>query len=268
MSSNENSRQSQLEPEYVPLYSIPMVKSARRAYLTELSIGPRELDSDTSHYLHSVLRLRDGEEIEFFDGRGGVARALIETASKRSVKVEFLSLHSVDAHLPPIHLYCALPKGDRSEWLIEKCSELGATSLNWVIYERSQDHKRDHSKRFERWHKIACEAARQSYNAWVTKLEPPKKFQEIIKQNLSGTIVVLDTTDATRPFATLPLNLQEPISLFIGPEGGFSPDERKEFSRQNWLTTTLGPTVLRIETAAIAGVSAIRNHASLCKITS
>jgi len=241
-----------------------MVKSVRRAYLTELSIGQRELDSETSHYLSSVLRLRDGEEVELFDGQGRVARAIIESSSKRSARVEILSLHSVEAHWPPIHLYCALPKGDRSEWLIEKCSELGASSLNWVIYERSQDHKRDHSKRLERWHKIACEAARQSYNAWVPQLSAPKRLHDVIGQGLSGTVIVLDTLN-TQPFASLPLSPQEPLSLVVGPEGGFSEEERREFEKQTWVSTTLGPTVLRIETAAISGISAIRSHASFCR---
>ena len=245
-----------------------MVKSVRRAYLSELSVGPRELDSDTSHYLNSVLRLREGEEVELFDGQGAIARAIIHRTSKRSIKLELLSLHSVEAHQPQIHLYCALPKGDRSEWLIEKCSELGATSLNWVIYERSQDHKRDHSKRFERWHKIACEAARQSHNAWVPQLNPPRRFLDIIQQGLSGTILVLDTCNVTESFASLPLNPKEPISVFIGPEGGFSADERREFKNQDWLFTTLGPTVLRIETAAISAIAAIRNHASFREIVS
>ena len=78
-------------------------------------------------------------------------------------------------------------------------------------------------------------------------LEPPR-ISRYHRARSNGTILVLDTTDTTEPFASLPLNSQEPISVFIGPEGGFSADERKEFKNQDWLFTTLGPTVLRIET--------------------
>ena len=246
-----------------------MAKSVRRAYLAELFEGSRELDPETSRYLNSVLRLQEGDEVEFFDGQGLLSPAVILEASKRSLKVELLSINAVRPLEPAIHLYCALAKGDRTEWLIEKCSELGATSLHWVIYERSQDHKKDHSKRFERWHKIACEAARQSHNAWVPRLHPPTKFFDALAQVKSnGTTLVLDTNEKTRPLPSLPLDAHQPINLFIGPEGGFTNNERQEFEKRQWASVTLGPTVLRIETAAITGISVIRNHPAISISTS
>ena len=241
-----------------------MGKSGRRAYLAELSVGERELDAETSRYLISVLRLRTGDDLEFFDGLGGVTQGTILEASKRSVTVALQAITKLPPHLPPIHLYCAIAKGERTEWLIEKCSELAATTISWVIYERSQDHKKDYSKRFERWHKIACEAARQSYNPWVPHLVPPKPFEDVIETLSNESInIVLDTSMPTSPLASLSLHRDQPVSLFIGPEGGFSNTERQLFRKQKWKAVSLGPTVLRIETAAVTGVSAIRNHASI-----
>ena len=241
-----------------------MVKGGRRAYLAKLAPGSHELDAETSRYLISVLRLRTGDDIEFFDGLGAVAQGRLLTSSKRSATVEIQSLTEIRPLLPQVHLFCAIAKGERTEWLIEKCSELAATSISWVIYERSQEHKKDHSKRFERWHKIACEAARQSHNAWVPHLAPPRLFNEVLEGITDQSLnIVLDTTALTRPLASLPLKHDQPVSLFIGPEGGFSDKERETFQRKNWTAISLGPTVLRIETAAVTGVSAIRNHASV-----
>lgn len=241
-----------------------MGKSLRRAYLTDLVAGVRELDSETSRYINSVLRLQRDDEIEFFDGCGRSSQGRIIELNKRSVHVELAPPELCPPQAPEVNLYCAIPKGDRVEWLLEKCSELGASSIIWVIYERSQDHRKDYTKRYDRWHKIACEAARQSHNTWIPKLIGPKPFESVVEATQSTrTRVVLDTMSETIPLAKLRFQTNHPIELMIGPEGGFSDAERNRLKEHKWIPTSLGETVLRIETAAMAGIVGIRTHGSL-----
>ena len=244
-----------------------MVKHARRAYLSDLATGVRELDSELSRYLTAVLRLGDGEPVEFFDGQGRCASAIIQEASKRKTRVELVSIESVSPPEPEIHVACAIPKGERADWIVEKCSELGARSISWVICERSQDHRKDHSKRFARWNKISQEAARQSHHSWLPEFRGPLLLEELLRDcNPTSIRLVLDTNDATAPLATIALPRTQAITLCIGPEGGFTDTERVRFQEAAWQSVTLGPSVLRVETAAIVGLGTIQNLSTLNKV--
>ena len=241
-----------------------MVKHARRAYLSNLATGFRELESELSRYLTAVLRLGNGEPVEFFDGQGQRASAVIQEASKRKTTVELLSISSVSPPEPEIHIACAIPKGERADWIVEKCSELGARSVSWIICERSQDHRKDYSKRFARWNKISQEAARQSHHSWLPEFRGPLLLEELLQDsNPTSLRLVLDTTEATAPLSTMSLPQTRPITLCIGPEGGFTDTERARFQEAAWQSVTLGPSVLRVETAVIVGLGSIQNLSTL-----
>ena len=137
---------------------------------------------------------------------------------------------------PEIHIACAIPKGERADWIVEKCSELGARSMSWIVCERSQDHRKDHSKRFARWNKISQEAARQSHHSWLPEFRGPLLLEELLRacDDPTSLRLVLDTTDATAPLATIALPQHEPITLCIGPEGGFTDTERVRFQEAAW----------------------------------
>ena len=95
---------------------------------------------------------------------------------------------------PEVHIACAIPKGERADWIVEKCSELGAHSISWIVCERSQDHRKDHSKRFSRWNKIAQEAARQSHNNWLPDFHGPLLLGDFVRQQTTKYLqLVLDT---------------------------------------------------------------------------
>ena len=240
-----------------------MVKQARRAYLSDLEIGSRELDSELSRYLTVVLRLGNGEPIEFFDGRGHSAAAVIQEASKRRTKVELQSISTESPPQPEVHIACAIPKGERADWIVEKCSELGAHSISWIVCERSQDHRKDHSKRFSRWNKIAQEAARQSHNNWLPDFHGPLLLGDFVRQQTTKYLqLVLDTAGNTVPLSSIEVRHSKPIVLCIGPEGGFTADERQQFVEADWQVVSLGPSVLRLETAVIVGLGTIQNLSS------
>ena len=115
---------------------------------------------------------------------------MIRETSKRKTKVELLSISSTSPPEPEIHIASAIPKGERADWIVEKCSELGARSLSWIICERSQDHRKDHSKRFARWNKISQEAARQSHHSWLPRVPRPtltRRTTSRLRPNLTPT---------------------------------------------------------------------------------
>ena len=244
-----------------------MAKHRRRAYLSELATGFRELDGELSRYLTAVLRLGDGEAVEFFDGQGRSASAVIRETSKRKTKVELLSISSASPPEPEIHIASAIPKRERADWIVEKCSELGARSLSWIVCERSQDHRKDHSKRFARWNKISQEAARQSQHSWLPQFRGPLLLEELLRDcDPTSLRLVLDTTDATTPLAKIALTQAKAITLCIGPEGGFTDTERARFQDAAWQAVTLGPSVLRVETALIVGLGTIQNLSTLNEV--
>lgn len=234
-----------------------MSGSIRRAFLLDLEPGHRVLDSETSKYLVTVLRLAEGDNVFFFDGQGNRASAeIIET--HRSKTHVFIKPATFSEPLEPsLHLCCALPKTDRAEWIIEKCSELGVSSIHWVACERSQAPKKDHAKKFERWRKIAREAARQSHNDWVPNIKEVIPFREVCASYTHDTRIVLDTSILPSLVSINPKSRARYV-IFVGPEGGFTADERDLLKQMGWHSMSLGTTILRVETAAVVGVGLIR----------
>lgn len=227
----------------------------RRWIADESSDNRAALTGEHADHLIRVLRARPGQEFDIIAGDKVRLGRIVTIAPDR---VEFdlgEEIHS--ASQADVTLLLSIFKFDRMEWAIEKCTELGATRIIPVIARRTDSHLATAAmKRVDRWRKIALQAAEQSRRASPPEIEAPKKLKDAIAPP-EGLRVVLAETEKDTPLRTL-LDTNAPrVSLAIGPEGGWTEDELQSFNQAGWLSATLGPIILRAETAAIAAMAIV-----------
>lgn len=222
-----------------------------------LASGQRlALDRERAHYLTRVLRLRRGEAVECFDGRGGAWLATLAAATGRSATLELGErIADEPAPAPPVHLIQGLLKGAAMDVVVHKAVELGATDLWPLRAERSNvpDDARL-ARKFDHWQRVIESAAEQCGALHLTGLHPTITLDALL-QNPPADLLVLD------PGApVLPLSLpRAALGLVIGPEGGWSDSERESFEAAGVPRFGLGNRVLRAETAPLASLAAVRH---------
>jgi 16S rRNA (uracil1498-N3)-methyltransferase len=225
----------------------------RRFFVDEVRNGQAELNGDDARHLTRVLRVEPGQRYEISDNRN-VYLAEIETARKE--RVIFRTLEKIEAPPLPfrIVLYAALFKFDRFEWMIEKATELGVAEIVPVETVRSERGlERAAHKRVDRWRRIAVEASQQSRRAHLPVVHEPVSFEEALSTQ-DAQRYVLDESPGGISLVRIH-NPKDTIALLIGPEGGWTEDERAAFVKSEWTRVSLGPLVLRAETAAIAALA-------------
>lgn len=205
-------------------------------------------------HLARVLRAQVGQEFDV------VADAVVHRGRVISVaedRVEFELGEAISSAIASnLTLLLAIFKFDRMEWAIEKCTELGVKKIVPVIARRTDAHLASAAnKRYDRWCRIAKQAAEQSRRAGSPEVASPLKLREAINTTADLRIVLAETeTEAViREVVTSHSHVE--IALAIGPEGGWTEDELQFFKQQGWTSASLGPTILRAETAAIAAVA-------------
>ena len=226
--------------------------------MDQIRNGQAEISGDDAKHLTRVLRVEAGQRYEISENQT-VYLAEIDTARKE--RVTFRMLEKLPVIEPPVRmiLCAALIKFDHFEWMIEKATELGVVEIVPVVTvrgERGLD-KAAH-KRLERWHRIGMEASQQSRRAHLPEISGPTAWTD-----------VLDTTANYRfaldEIGTRPLSLAFPalrcatdsVALLIGPEGGWTDEERAGFTAAGWAAASLGPSILRAETAALAALAVV-----------
>jgi 16S rRNA (uracil1498-N3)-methyltransferase len=213
------------------------------------------LSAEQSRYLVGVRRRGPGDEVLLFNGRDGEWRARIVEAAKRGVRLSVDALERPQATGPDLDLIVALVKRARLEVIVEKAAELGARRVRLAITERTQA---DHTN-VARLQAIAAEAAEQTGRLDVPELSAPAKLEAMLAGWPQGRRLLFCDEAGDAPPALQALAGQSPEApwaVLIGPEGGFSPAERArlrglEFS----VAATLGPRILRADTAAISALS-------------
>ncbi|MEX2425830.1 MAG: 16S rRNA (uracil(1498)-N(3))-methyltransferase [Thermomicrobiaceae bacterium] len=221
-----------------------------------------ELPERVSHQISRVLRLRPGDAIRLFDGRGNEASARICEIDKRSAVAEVSDgpIPGLRAGPPDIHLGIALIKSDRFDQALQKVTELGVTSITGIettrsVVSLSADRARS---RHERWQRIVIEALEQCERADTVDVNGPVTMQEFVLSAGSGArFIAAERANASALIELLPED-SEQLYLLIGPEGGFTDDEVAFAEQAGFTPVSLGPTILRSETAAIAAVSVVR----------
>ena len=216
-------------------------------------------DPEEAHYLMSVIRMREGEELVVVDGKGMVFNASIKECGKKGCVIELSGTvkesHEMQAR---ITLYQSVSKGERMDLTIQKSVELGVYRIVPVISERCVvrlDGKKDKS---ERWQKIALEAARQSGRDIVPVVTEPVPFAEAVR-SASDSIKVIPWEEASGVDLKDVIGGRRPagISVFIGPEGGYTPSEADMARAAGIVPVTLGSRILRTETAGPAVLAMI-----------
>lgn len=229
-------------------------------------VSPREIEGkkiiltgDDEKHIKTVLRAREGEEITVCDGEGMDYQCRILSLEK-GVVTEILSSAPCDVEPETkITLYQGLPKADKMEWIIQKCVELGVERIVPVSTERAivkLDKKE--GKKLERWQKIAEAAAKQSGRGIIPQMgERVLSFGEAVVEatKLDGALIPYEKEEErgirqfVRDFSG------KSIGVFIGPEGGFSPEEVALAEEAGILPVTLGKRILRTETAGMTTVA-------------
>jgi 16S rRNA (uracil1498-N3)-methyltransferase len=229
----------------------------RRWIADEVSGNTAALVGEHADHLVRVLRARIGQEFDIATGESVRCAHISLIASGR---VEFeLSEAVSESALPEVILFLAIYKFDRMEWAIEKCTELGVSRIAPVIARRTDSHLASATiKRAERWQKIARQAAEQSRRANAPEVNAPVKLTEAISEPKGLRVFLAEYERRTllRDALQSDSSFGE-ISLAIGPEGGWVEDELQSFQKASWISASLGSTILRAETAAIAATAIV-----------
>ena len=229
---------------------------SRRRWMADEVSGTRALlvGAHAGH-LSRVLRARIGQEFDITTGNQ-VRRGRITAISQD--RVEFELGAEVSTPLPvPVTLALSIFKFDRMEWAIEKCTELGVTRIVPVIARRTETHlAAAAAKRVERWRRIALQATEQSRRTSPPEISQPLKLRDAAA--LPGSLRIL--LSEGEPDAMLKDVVQSGsgdgvVILALGPEGGWTDAELKLFQESGWISASLGNTILRAETAAIASLA-------------
>jgi len=247
-----------------------------RFYVDKLPQKPQpdnerlSLDPSESHHAINVLRLKAGQEVELFDGRGKTATARITEMNRSSVAVEVEEVE----FLPPrewatVNLAFAVPKGKRLDWLLEKATELGAASLQPVIFERSvvEFDSFTEPKR-QKWLTHCIAAAKQSRLNFLPEIKEPIRISDYASGCASRTGCLAMFGDNSKdslqiPQVLFPWRPGQPMCILVGPEGGLTKDEFAAVRSAGIAPIRLGETTLRVETAVIAllaGVLAVSSQ--------
>lgn len=214
-------------------------------------------------HMTRVLRAEPGMEADVVAG-GRVFHAQVAAVAPNQVRFNLISELEADPALP-ITLVIAIYKFDRMEWALEKATELGVAAIAPMIARRTEKHLGlAAAKRAERWRRILHEAAQQSRRSDVPLLHDPVPLSERVRSAAQGPRIVLAEQERTTTLRasveevmTAAQNEMPEFEIAIGPEGGWAPDEEALFDANGWRAVSLGPRILRAETAAIAALAVV-----------
>ena len=224
------------------------------------------LTGDQAFHLARVLRAERGQIYDIV-ANGFLHRAEITSVSPE--QVTFALHEELEAYTAlPVHLLLAIFKFDHMEWAIEKATELGVSSITPILARRTERHLTLAApKRVERWRRIVLEASKQSRRTTIPEVADPTPLKAALEVEHSPTQILLSETEQnTTLTSALTLGHRptgyEAVALSIGPEGGWTQEEIALFAQFHWTPITLGPRILRAETAAIAALAITAAHLS------
>ncbi len=221
------------------------------------------IDGDRARYLGRVLRLRIGDAITVFDGSGPEWPATIENMTKSSVTLQVGDSTEAGTESPlKIHLVQGVSRGERMDFVVQKATELGVKRITPVLAERGvvRLDARRAEKRREHWQKVAVSACEQCGRVRLPLVDSPMPLKAWFGQATPR----IDVELILRPGASSPLSaIRTPVNkvcILIGPEGGFSDSEYDDAEVAGFSPVSLGPRVLRTETAAVAALAVLQSR--------
>jgi 16S rRNA (uracil1498-N3)-methyltransferase len=241
---------------------IIMPKPPRFFISPEQAAGPQiTLSGEDVRHIAAVLRMKTGDELLLCDGRGTEYKVKIAQVGKAEIKTDIVSRSKRDIRYPLITLGQGMPKSDKMDWIVQKATELGVAAIVPLVTERTIVKVKDEEKRVSRWQKICREAAMQSNRIDIPRVEAIRRFPDYVN-SLSPdpeTLMLIPWEEGTEPIKKVLRGKQgiQHIIVLIGPEGGFSSAEAEIAKSRGFHPVSLGPNILRTETAATAVLSMI-----------
>jgi 16S rRNA (uracil1498-N3)-methyltransferase len=228
----------------------------RRFFVDAIRNGTAELRGDEARHLTRVLRVEPGQRFEISDNQHAY---LAEIAEAKGERVVFHVVEAIAGVPMPVRitLCAAIVKFDRFEWMIEKATELGVERILPVEATRTERGLFEASrKRSERWARIARESSQQSRRAQIPEILPAVRLEQCLKEAAEHRYF-LDEGAAPPLVREIPAERSDTVALLIGPEGGWMEAERALAVSAGWCPVSLGPLVLRAETAAAAAIAVV-----------
>jgi len=226
----------------------------RRWIADEVSGNHAALVGEHARHLAQVLRAQIGQEFEIATGRE-VHHATVTNV--RADRIEF-QLGETVTQASGVNITIALSifKFDRMEWAIEKCTELGVQKIIPIIAARTEPHLAAASqKRVERWRRIVQQASEQSRRDSVPEITAPVPFSELVSMRVGLRLFLSEFEKKNTLKDAVANSKPDSVLLAFGPEGGWKEQEASAFIAHGWTSASLGQTILRAETAAIAAVA-------------
>ena len=235
-----------------------MAKTTPRLHVARsLSVNAEfDLDSEPSHYLAHVLRLAPGDAVNLFNERDGEHLAYVMAVNKKTLALR-VEKKLADAKPPPDIDYLFAPlKHARLDYMVQKATELGARRLRPVITARTIAERVN----LDRMRANAIEAAEQCNLVFVPDVLEPVKFATAIASWEAGrSLIFCDERASTANPVEALRGCKAPAAIIVGPEGGFTQEERDLLQRQSFVTAiSLGPRIMRADTVAIAALSVVQ----------
>lgn len=238
-----------------------------RFYLPSEACGGPELtlDERESHHAADVLRVRTGERISILDGAGREFLCAVRQVHRKAVVADIEETRTFPKPQFSMTLVQAVPKGKLIEFIIQKATELGATRVQPLLSERVTTHLDDDSagNKADKWRQTAIEAIKQCGQPWLPQVEIPRALDQCLNELEKPELALVGALqeDARHPrgyfdeFRARHQRNPHSVALWIGPEGDFSPGELAAIRASGALPITLGPLVLRSDTAALYALS-------------
>ncbi len=222
--------------------------------------GVLTLRGEDAHHAGRVLRLRPGESVTLCNGKGTDFDCSIETVEKDAVVCHVRDSHPAETEpRQQLTLFMALPKSDKMDFIVQKAVELGAREIVPYLSKNCVSRPDKTEKKVERWQKIALEAAKQCGRGYLPAVGAVVSFEQAAVQAAQSQTALFfyENERQTGLHDALLHGVGETVSLMIGPEGGFAPEEAAFAAETGLTSVSLGTRILRCETAPIAALAAV-----------
>ena len=217
-----------------------------------------ELEPGPSRHLARVLRMRVGDSLILFDGRGGQYPATIHALDRNSVVASLGDFDATERESGlRLQLGIALSRGERMDWVIQKATELGVSSIALLVSERTEVRLKDEreQKKLRHWQQVAISACEQCGRNLLPQILPPQSLAQWVNAAQADVRLVLHPlADNTNPGSGRPAS----VALLVGPEGGLSPAEVDAAVQSGFSSLQLGPRIMRTETAPLAAIAILQ----------
>ena len=220
------------------------------------------LEGSAARHVTRVLRLRKGEALTLFNGRGGEYAARIEATREASVAVAVEERHGVERESPlAVTLAQGISRGERMDLVVQKATELGVHSIVPLLTERSvvRLDERQAARKVSHWRAVAIGACEQCGRNQVPEVSAPRSLREFVEHGVAAPTRLLLSPAASLRLADLPRGLGA-ITVLIGPEGGLTREEEQAAVSAGYTALGLGPRVLRTETAALVALALLQQQ--------